>query len=147
MLWIGMALLLVWGLNLFHFHVVVPGHRTSNPYMAQVDRICERRVNNEASLGDAATSADVGALWAIQMGAIDSMPPPPPSAKHDMSIVKGSVRDILHYIGRYRSRIIDTSDPAVRRRLTLDFIKRYDAQLHEFKKLGLPYCAHAPHLV
>jgi uncharacterized RDD family membrane protein YckC len=144
-LWIGMSLLVMWQANLFGLHAPVSGHRTSNPYMAEVDKICERRVSSEWALGLSETSVDASVLWARELGAIDSMPPPPPAARHDMRIVSGMVREILQYIGRNGSRMHETSDRGVKRVLALGFRKRYKTMQKKFRRLGLPYCAEGVH--
>jgi uncharacterized RDD family membrane protein YckC len=144
-LWIGVALAVMWQVNLFAPHVAVAGHRTSNPYMQRVDKICERRVNAEAALGNRETQTDAVALWARQMGAIDSLPPAPPSARHDMQIAKQSVREILQQYGREISRVTETFNrrdaAAANRRMG----RRYRALQKRFTKLGLPYCATGLH--
>ena len=144
-LWIGMALVVMWQVNLFAPSVQVSGHRTSNPYLAKVDKICERRVNAEWELGLSETSHDATVLWVTELGAIDSMPKAPPSARRDMRAVRGMVEDLLHYIGRNRSVMYDGSNPAARRKVMLGFKKRFTAMQSKFRSLGLPYCAESVH--
>src|SRR5437763_8423270 len=93
-LWIGMSLLVMWQVNLLGVHVDVPGHRTSNAYMAEIDRICERSIDSQATPGTTATSPDASAMWVTELGAIDSMPKAPPSARHDMRSVRRSVEGL-----------------------------------------------------
>lgn len=144
-LWIGMALVVLWQANLFGPHAPVSGHRTSNAYMARVDKICERRVNTEWALGMSETSRDAGVLWVRELGAIDSMPPAPASARRDMSVVRHMVRDVLQYIGRNGSRMHESSSLGVRRELALGFRKRFKTMQKKFRSLGLPYCAEGVH--
>ena len=144
-LWIGMSLLVMWQVNLLGVHVDVPGRRTSNPYMARVDRICERRVNSEATLGLSESSQDASSLWVTELGAIDSMPKAPPSAQHDMRTVRHMVEDLLHYVGRSSSVMYDGSGAAARQKVMLGFKKRFQGMQKTFRKLGLPYCAEGVH--
>ena len=144
-LWIGMSLLVMWQVNLLGVHVDVPGRRTSNPYMARVDRICERRVNSEATLGLSESSQDASSLWVTELGAIDSMPKAPPSAQHDMRTVRHMVEDLLHYVGRSSSVMYDGSGAAARQKVVLGFKKRFQGMQKTFRKLGLPYCAEGVH--
>src|SRR5437588_235386 len=139
------VLRLMWQVNLLGVHVDVPGRRTSNPYMARVDRICERRVNSEATLGLSESSQDASSLWVTELGAIDSMPKAPPSAQHDMRTVRHMVEDLLHYVGRSSSVMYDGSGAAARQKVMLGFKKRFQGMQKTFRKLGLPYCAEGVH--
>jgi uncharacterized RDD family membrane protein YckC len=140
-LWIGMALLAMWQANLLGFHVQVQGHETSNPYMQQVDRICQRRLDTEAALGNSETGHDAGVLYARELGAIDSLPPAPASARHDMRIVRHTTRDFLHTVGRFNSKLAETSDPKVAAAQSRLLKSKLLAMHGKFKQLGLPYCA------
>ena len=102
-------------------------------------------MNAEWGLGLSETSRDATILWVTELGAIDSMPKAPPSARHDMRAVRGMVEDLLHYIGRNRSVMYDGSNPAARRKVMLGFKKRFTAMQSKFRSLGLPYCAESVH--
>src|SRR5437868_1091640 len=93
----GLPAIALWLTYFFAPSVQVSGHRTSNPYLARVDKVCERRVNAEWGLGLSETSRDATILWVTELGAIDSMPKAPSSARHDMRAVRGMVEDLLHY--------------------------------------------------
>ena len=145
-LWIGMSLLVMWQVNLLGVHVDVPGHRTGNAYMAQIDRICERSIDSQATPGTTATSPDASAMWVTELGAIDSMPKAPPSARHDMRSVRRMVEGLLHYVGRNRSAVYVGSDPVARKKFLGGVEKRVRGMQKTFRKLGLPYCAAGAHL-
>jgi uncharacterized RDD family membrane protein YckC len=140
-LWIGVALVLMWQVNLFTPHATVHGRVTSNPYMRKVNDICQRRVDSEARLGSRETSAKAAALWTAQLGAIDSMPSPPASARHDMKVVRRTTRDFLRALGRGTSRAAETSDPRVLAGIQAGLMRRLGEMGKRFKKLGLPHCA------
>ena len=139
-LWIGMALALMWQVNLFDRHVQIEGHVTSNPYMRKVNDICQRRVDREAALGATKTSEQTGALWAGQLGAIDSLPKPPANARHAMRVVKREIHEFLLSVGRLRSKAAESSDT---RRLAImgaAVTRRLQSMQKRFRKLGLPAC-------
>jgi hypothetical protein len=79
------------------------------------------------------------------MGAIDSLPPAPPSARHDMRIVQRSVRGVLFKLGSETSRYGVSTDPkkvaAANRRME----RRYHQLGKRFETLGLPHCAQPLH--
>jgi uncharacterized RDD family membrane protein YckC len=116
MLWIGVALAVMWQVNLFGPHLHVEGKLTSNPYMRKVDRICERRLVAEWRLGSRETEEDAARLWTQQMGAIDSLPPaqrtvialrdiegwPPEDVCEALELTQGNQRVLLH---RARTRV------------------------------------------
>jgi uncharacterized RDD family membrane protein YckC len=145
-LWIGMSLLVMWQVNLLGVHVDVPGHRTSNAYMAQIDKICERSIDAQATPGTIAPSQGASAMWVAELGAIDSMPRAPASARHDMRTVRRTVDGLLHYVGRNRSVIYVGSDPAARHKFLSGLAKRVEGMQKTFRRLGLPYCAEGAHL-
>jgi uncharacterized RDD family membrane protein YckC len=141
MLWIGMALAVMWQVNLFTPHAHVEGRLTSNPYMRKVDGICQRRVDQHVLLGVDETPDQAGAVLAAELGALDSMPPPPPSARRDMAAVRRATRGFLHALGKASSRAVETSDPRGRAALMAGLMKRFARLGKQFKKLGLPHCA------
>jgi hypothetical protein len=140
-LWIGMALAVMWQVNLFTPHAQVRGRLTSNPYMRKVDDICQRRDDAQAIQGVGETSTHAAAVWTAELGAIDSMPPPPPSARHDMAVVRRSARGFLHALGVASSRAVETTSPAEVAKLRARLIRRLERMGKQFKKLGLPHCA------
>jgi uncharacterized RDD family membrane protein YckC len=141
MLWIGMALAVMWQVNLFTPHAHVEGRLTSNSYMRKVDAICQRRVDAQAIQGVDETSEHAAGVWTAELGAIDSMPPPPPSARRDMAVVRRTTRGFLHALGEASSRAVDASDPRAVARLRASLIGRLERMGRRFKKLGLPHCA------
>jgi uncharacterized RDD family membrane protein YckC len=141
MLWIGMALVVMWQVNLFQPHAEVHGRLTSDPYMRQVDEICQRRVDAEARLGLSETGDQAEALWTAELGAIDSMPPAPPSAGHDMKVVKRTTRGFLRSLGRATSRAAETTKPRELAALKAGLMRKLRAMGKRFRKLGLPHCA------
>jgi uncharacterized RDD family membrane protein YckC len=141
LLWIGMALVVMWQVNLFTPHAQVRGQVTSNPYMRQVNEICQRRVDSEARLGSRETSDQAAALWTAQLGAIDSMPAPPPSARHDMKVVRRTTREFLRALGRGSSRAVETTDRRVVASIRAGLMRKLATMGKRFRKLGLPHCA------
>ena len=141
MLWIGVAVLAMWVFNVGTIHAHVEGRVSSNPYMRNVDELCQRRVDREAALGGGASEERVAALRTAQLGALDSLSDPPPGARHDVKVVQHEVRGFLHQLGRARSRASDTSDPKAVARLRAGLMRRVDAMGKRLKKLGLPHCA------
>jgi uncharacterized RDD family membrane protein YckC len=139
-LWIGMALAVMWQVNLFTPHAQVRGRLTSNPYMRKVDDICQRRDDAQAIQGVGETSTHAAAVWTAELGALDSMPPPPPSARHDMAVVRRSARGFLHALGVASSRAVETTSPAEVAKLRARLIRRLERMGKQFKKLGLPHC-------
>lgn len=140
-LWVGLALAVIWQANLGIPHAQVEGRVTSNPYMRKVDGICQRRVDGEAALGADETGYDAGALWARELGAIDSMPPAPPDAREDMRVVRREIHALLLTIGRGESELAGGADPKTMARYERSFQQRLRAMGARFKQLGLPHCA------
>jgi hypothetical protein len=113
---------------------------SSNAYMQRVDETCQRRVDREASLPDGAESA-ASQLEVAELGYLDSLTAAPPSARHDVRIVKHEVRDFLRQLGRAQSKAVETSDPKVFARLRANLMLRVDTMGKRLRTLGLPHCA------
>lgn len=141
LLWIGAATVLIFQTSFFDLHYHVNGRVTSNAYMRQVNDICQRRVDREVALGSRKTPEETGALWAAQLGAIDSLPKPPPNARHDMHLVKGQIHGFLRAAGSAASKAVDTSDPHRIAVLQAKLTRRLSGLQTQFRKLGLPACA------
>jgi uncharacterized RDD family membrane protein YckC len=139
-LWIGMALALMWQLNLGGMHARVEGRVSSNPYMHKVDETCQRRVDRQASLPDGAETA-ASQLEVAELGYLDSLTGAPPAAHHDVRVVKGEVRDFLRQLGRAQSKAAETSNPKVFARLRANLMLRVDRMGKRLRKVGLPHCA------
>ena len=147
MLWIGMALAVMWQVNLFDRHFHVEGRVSSSPYMQKVNDICQRRVDREVGLGPRRSGEQVAALWAGQLGAIDSLPKPPAGARHDMRIVKREIHDFLLTLGTIESKAAETSDPHRLNVLRSKLGVKLKGLQKRFRKLGLPACGAGKYLV
>lgn len=140
-LWVGMALLIMWHFNLGSFHAPVEGRVSSNPYMRNVDGICQHRVDREAMLGSAATADQVVALRTAELGALDSLANPPASARHDVKVMQHAVRGFLHELGRDTSAATDASTSKELAAIKARLMRRTDRMAKQLKQLGLPHCA------
>jgi uncharacterized RDD family membrane protein YckC len=140
-LWIGMALLIMWQLNLGGFHAQVEGRVSSNPYMQKVDETCQRRVDREVQASAAGQESAIAGLRVAQLGYLDSLTGAPASARHDVGIVKHEVRGFLRQFGRAQSRAVDTSNPKEYARLLAGLMRRVDRMGKRLRQVGLPHCA------
>jgi hypothetical protein len=119
--------------------------RSHQPYMARIDRICEKRVRQEKALG---TTGELNliserVLLRQEERKIEKLPKPPAEVRSDVGEVIAHHRRINGALARMMDDVHRSpGDPNVvvdQHRPAIDGL--LDGAHRRFMELGLPYCA------
>jgi uncharacterized RDD family membrane protein YckC len=119
--------------------------RNDHPYMAKIDKICEKRVRMDKALEklDQSNILTMRVFLRQELRKIQKLPPPPPEVRGDVAEVIRIHRDFNRELDRTLTDVRNApGDPT-------PVIQTHAATLqtmaenaeHRFLELGLPYCA------
>ena len=142
LLWIGAAV----G-TMVAFPALDPmlAQRSAHPYMAKIDKICEKRVRQEKALDSTGGLNLVSGRLLLRQEArkIDKLPPPPPDVRGQVQEVVDHHRNVNRALDRMMKDVHRTpGDPNMVVQQHEDAILGIAGQANErYRELGLPYCA------
>lgn len=142
MVWIASALAVSLHLGLIHKPVSAHGKRTADPFMASVDRVCEKRVRAEARLGNTENFPQMYRYSLWETDEIQALGPAPRRVRKQYK----SVLRYKHRLDRMAGQIISdarrSTDPQATADAEYQSLKDLAIVANErFRELGLPYCA------
>ena len=118
--------------------------RNDHPYMAKIDRICEKRARMSKALArvDQANILSMRVLMRQEQRKIEKLPAPPPEVRKDVAEVIRIHRDFNRELDRALAEVRRAPDPMpaiAAHAATLQTMAENASQ--RMLELGLPYCA------
>jgi hypothetical protein len=122
----------------------VLAQRNDHPYMAKIDRICEKRVRQSTALAGSGqlSMTSVRTLMRQETRKIQKLPAPPAEVRADVKEVVGQHKKVNLVLDRMARDMDRAPDPnVVAQQQGAMVLGVTEAASARFKALGLPYCA------